>query len=495
MLTVLSDMLFGSRSIPPRIPSDEIVPLPVFDDTLLFRTFVLHSMFVFDNVLDPQKLGNALELLASRNGWQKLGARVRRNNKGNLEYHVPTRVSKDRELVTKSFVSHDTTVDEDLVARHLPKPSTRPAIVGDADDFKSLYMGPDCPNKLEDYLYSDRSITGLHVVSFHDATVVVVNWLHAAFDATAKRALLDAWILMMQGRQDEITKPYSHHEDPLSELGRHVSEPHKLSDRRMSTLGMIGWGLGNISDLFRRQETRVVCLPANFVEELRAVALEELAAIEDGGNKKFLSEGDVLVAWLARLAVVNFPPDSDRTVAVQSAFSGRKALSESLLPPDKTYFSNCAFLFTTLLSVTDIRRGPLGHTAQRVRLALEEQNTREQVEAHCAILRESGPNKLPPFFGDSSMHIISVSNWSKADFFSLDFSAASVKGSNRPVRPKYIHSAQTPYRFTEMFPITGKDAHGNYWLSATRLARNWDAVEAALKRGDVLFEGPAGTGR
>lgn len=86
------------------------------------------------------------------------------------------------------------------------------------------------------------------------------------------------------------------------------------------------------------------------------------------------------------------------------------------------------------------------------------------------------------------MHLISVSNWSEADFFSVDFSAASAKGSVGPVRPRYIHNSQTPYMFTEMFPVVGKDAQGNYWLSATRLTRNWDAVGAALDRGDFLFQ-------
>lgn len=234
---------------------------------------------------------------------------------GNLEYHIPTELSEDRELVTKSFVSHDTTINEDPVACYLPKPSTNPAIVGNADDFKSLYLVPDSSTKLEDYLHTDRSITGLRVVSFHDATVVVLSWLHAAFDVYAKRALLDAWILMMEGREEEIPTPYSHLEDPLSELGKYVLEPHKLGDRRVSTLGMIGWGLGNIPDYFRSQETRVVCLPAGFVEELRAVSLEELAATGDNVDTQFLSEDDILVGWLTRLAVTNFPPDSNQTVS------------------------------------------------------------------------------------------------------------------------------------------------------------------------------------
>lgn len=234
---------------------------------------------------------------------------------GNLEYHIPTEASEDRELGTKSFVSYDTTVNEDPVACYLPKPSTNPAIVGNADDFKALYLEPDSPTKLEDYLHTDRSITGLRVVSFRDATVVVLSWLHAAFDITAKRALLDAWILMMEGREDDIPTPYSHHEDPLSELGKYVPEEHKLGGRRLGTLDMVGWGLGNIPDYFQRQETRVVCLPAGFVEELRAVALEELSATRDDGGNQSLSEDDILAAGIARLAVINFAPDSDRTVS------------------------------------------------------------------------------------------------------------------------------------------------------------------------------------
>lgn len=234
---------------------------------------------------------------------------------GTLEYHIPTELSEDRELVTKIFVSHDITINEDPVACYLPKPSTKPAIVGNVDDFKSLYLGPDSPIKLEDYLYTDRSIAGLRVVSFHDATVVVLSWLHAAFDITAKRALLEAWILMMEGREDEIPTPYSHQEDPLSELGKYVLEEPKLGDRRLSTFAMVGWGLSNIPDYFQRQETRVVCLPAGFVEELRATALEQLTATGDDGGNQLLSENDVLAAWLARLAVIHYAPDSDRTVS------------------------------------------------------------------------------------------------------------------------------------------------------------------------------------
>lgn len=85
-----------------------------------------------------------------------------------------------------------------------------------------------------------------------------------------------------------------------------------LARRKLGVLGVLVWAVRNLADLVcRAQETRVVCVPAGFVEGLRAVALKELdvaaGAAGGGGERPFVSEGvvsegDVLVAWLARLA-------------------------------------------------------------------------------------------------------------------------------------------------------------------------------------------------
>ncbi len=70
--------MFGTAP-PARLPTDAVIPLHFFDDTPLWRAFILYSMFVFDDVLDPQMLRDSLEILIRRDGWQKLGARLRRN--------------------------------------------------------------------------------------------------------------------------------------------------------------------------------------------------------------------------------------------------------------------------------------------------------------------------------------------------------------------------------------------------------------------------------
>ena len=72
--------LFGFKDhIPTKVPTDLVIPLRYFDDTPIFRAFILHTMFVFDDVLNPQKLRGSLEALIERDGWRKLGARLRRN--------------------------------------------------------------------------------------------------------------------------------------------------------------------------------------------------------------------------------------------------------------------------------------------------------------------------------------------------------------------------------------------------------------------------------
>jgi hypothetical protein len=68
--------LFGSQP-PLRIESDKVIPLHYFDDGPLWRAFGLYSLFVFDHVLDAEKLRSSLERLACKGGWEKLGARLR----------------------------------------------------------------------------------------------------------------------------------------------------------------------------------------------------------------------------------------------------------------------------------------------------------------------------------------------------------------------------------------------------------------------------------
>jgi hypothetical protein len=279
---------------------------------------------------------------------------------GQLEFHIPTEFSCQRPAITQTHIHHETPLSQHPVSSLLPKPSAQPAIVGNAEDLRPLYEGLNCPAKLDDYLYEDRSVVGLHVVSFKDATVLTLNWIHAAFDATAKRAILDAWNLVMLGREDQIPTPVSYREDALKNLGTNPLSPHALADRKTSTLGMIRWALSNITDLFfRNQETRIICLPAGFVENLHAVAMKELVSSSPGPGEErpFVSEGDILTAWVARLAVSHLSQYPDRTVRRRtdmppflSGVDGSRSPFKTPSPPERS--CNSIFPLTSRTSPT-----------------------------------------------------------------------------------------------------------------------------------------------
>ena len=56
---------------------------------------------------------------------------------------------------------------------------------------------PGDPQCLDDYIFTDRPMLGLHIVSFVDATLITLSWSHVLADALGNKALFDAWSLVL----------------------------------------------------------------------------------------------------------------------------------------------------------------------------------------------------------------------------------------------------------------------------------------------------------
>lgn len=181
---------------PARVPTDTVIPVASFDDNNRVRPLVMRLLMRFDDVLDADALARALEtLLAREDGWRRLGARLRLNEEhpDKLEYHVPAAFDRDRRpAVAYHHQRFDTSIREHPVAAALP-PFAEAAqgaddvpqpVPGDPDRFLSLMRQDGDPTELEDYLYSDRPLLGLHVVSFDDATLLTLSWSHVVLDAS-----------------------------------------------------------------------------------------------------------------------------------------------------------------------------------------------------------------------------------------------------------------------------------------------------------------------
>ncbi|RFU75937.1 hypothetical protein TARUN_6306 [Trichoderma arundinaceum] len=329
-------------------------------------------------------------------------------------------------------------MEDHLAASCIPRPprNGRPAIVGDPDNLSELIYGHDVPRNLYDFIYTDRPQLGLRIVSFKNSTIVVLHWIHLTFDATAKGALLNAWMLMLQGREDEIPSHWV-----------------RTSIFWSTVPDLVWWLLQNSYNLvFKKQEHRMVCVPAAYLAQLREKALVELAAQAPSEKlvAPFLSEGGILVVWVARLAIANLSEDSEKPVAVQQAYH------------------NCVGFLVTLMPAKDVLQKPLSYLASQIRRTITEQSSREQVEAYTSLIRLDLANRAPPFFGSSSMHLLMFSNWQKVNMYGTDLSAGAVTPRRTPLTPSYIQSVQGPYSFSDGIIIVGKDAEGNYWLSGNR---------------------------
>ncbi|KAI1774808.1 hypothetical protein F4818DRAFT_419008 [Hypoxylon cercidicola] len=381
----------------------------------------------------------------------------------------------------------------------LPRATVSPTVLSDPEDYAPLIRRWGAPRRLSDYLYTDAPQLSLHIVSFADATVVSLSWPHTLLDAMGRRELLDAWIATLEGRDDDVKPLHGVLHDPLASLGTQPQEPYVLSHRRLSPWQALMFAIAYIwMTLFwwRGEETRMVCVPAAHIQSLHKGALDYLAAAQseetsysDEKTKPFVSEGDVLSSWIARLALLHLRDQVNQTVSIMNAFGMRSVLAKDLLPPTHAYVGNAVAGVYAFISMRDLFARPLGFAAAAVRRSIAEQGTRAQVEARAAVeLRlRRGRSAV---YGDRGMAPIMVSNWSKAGFFATDFSAAvvrpglpSARRANRVGTPSYIQPngrvAGIPTR--NSFPVVGKDAAGNYWLAGTLGRGLWARVREAME--------------
>ncbi|CAI4211666.1 unnamed protein product [Parascedosporium putredinis] len=467
----------------PVVATDTVIPLHSLDGNHINASILLYCLLRFDDVLDAEKLRAALQKLLDRDGWRKLGARLRINDTGKYEYHIPQAFNDSRPAFTYSHVNHGVPIAEHPAGSQVPSGQPvgdSPSILPAPPEIAKLASPADGPRTLADYVEHDRPQIGLHVVSFADATLVSISGLHTLWDAMGRKEFLLAWIAVLEGREDEV-KPFSgFDEDPLRELGSQPSEPFDLVDRRLSMLQLLVYGLRHkFEQVAHDEDAGVICIPAKFLASLRDEAMAEL----DG--------------FSARAVVKHTPIRSARTVTLFNALSLRGILADELLPSTDAYVANAISGINTILPARDIAERPLGYTAAKIRQTLGTQTTRDQQEACVALMKETfARTGYPALFGDATMQMVLMTNWSKAKFFDLDFSSAVVgRGdaveiggddvARKPGRPTYVQ----PVSFSDFstryaFNVAGKDANGNYWLYGVLRKKTWARMAEALKRGE-----------
>ncbi|KAK0634200.1 hypothetical protein B0T14DRAFT_508540 [Immersiella caudata] len=487
-----------AQSALPRVETDDVYPLHMLDDTKTLRGIIVTWTLRFNDVLDADKLHVSLCKLLEMGDWIKIGGRLRLNDNGELEIHVPRPFSAERRAVSYSRQSHDVNIKDHPLAKRLPEATDGPSVQAGPGEFQCFAVPDGAPSTLDDFLYSDVPQLSLHITSFNDATLVGLSWPHTLMDVMGQQALLRSWSLVLAGREDEVPLVLGARDDAIcaaadAPVEEGEKEPFRLGEKQLKGLAMLRFGLKFGSDLLWNQvvETRSIFLPKKAVEELRRRAQEDLSVFHRGKEVPFVSEGDVLTAWATRTLASSVP--QPRPLTVLHALNARFRLSSLLAQQNNgVYIQNMAVAACTFLS-HETAIGPLGPIALENRRHLSEQSTEGQVLACLRELRQQAKTTSDPSIvcGEPDAVLVPFTNWTRADIFkTVDFSPAVVRaGDTSPNRTNprgtvVFHHAGNMRQGPEVrnvFVILGKDHDGNCWMTGILLPRTWARIEEGLK--------------
>lgn len=521
-MSFLLNYAFGQRPAPKRIPTDTVIPLNSQDDRSEHRNIAVELTMRFDDVLDAQKLADALWKLLEKPRWKKVGARIRwNNNGGRLENHIPAQYTKDRPPIDYTQKTYDMKLQEHPVSRRLPNIEDNDCI----QSFETLPVTTELtpreggPKVLEYWTHSDKAQLGLDIANFQDATLVTITWLHTLMDALGLHTLLDAWIAVLEGRDEDVPELWDYDVDYLEELGtlqneedeekkQHsvwaaasslkdwISRLPKLPSFKL-ILAVLHWRLFQTP---KPQCDRKMYIPASSMARLRNEAMSDLASLDPSQitynttappkTTPFLSDGDIITSWLIRHLVTSdldlpkHPPT--RPILVLNVLEMRDVLSEAtekykvLIPKNTAYIGNATAGIFTPFTLKDFLGLPLGHVAAKLRKEIVEKGNREALEKTHRDQRLGRYDHILPPGTTMIPKTIIMSNWNKARFFETDFSAALVRGGSeesngggRRGRPTYYHTNGIFRRQSDwvslahMTNLVGKDAKGGYWVTAS----------------------------
>ncbi|KXH56137.1 hypothetical protein CSAL01_12695 [Colletotrichum salicis] len=326
-----------------------------------------------------------------------------------------------------------------------------------------------------------------------------------------RRDLVENWCRVLAGRLDLVTPLADPSLDPMAKIAKaetqRYDEPFLWEHKRLTGWGKVRFTLGLLWYLLtNRIRQRNIFIPASSLKRLREQAEIDVAPAADEPATTIgrLSDGDILTAYLVRLACSHVPSTSPtKPISISTALDVRGRLHKDDLPPGEAHVSNLVAYNWTNTTALGLLHAPFGKAVALIRNSVRSQLTDAQVYASTRLtynaVEESGSTNQ---FTEPNGFVVSVSNVSKARFHEvIDFNPAIVKseeesggevreeegekGERKTPRGKIVWQCNTP-RMSLLPPcliyIQGKDHGGNYLAQMVVAERTWRVIEDEVKR-------------
>jgi hypothetical protein len=377
-------------------------------------------------------------------------------------------------------------------ASELPTTSDKLTLFPNPAEFQSLGVGPGAPRCFEDFCSTDVPQFSLHVVTFHDGTLVSLVFSHMTSDLGGLSKVIEAWTLLLAGKPEQVAKFPGYKDDVMAGLyWSDVTERPKVGGSLLSGWRLAVWALrATIEGWWSPYQGRLLRVPGKVIDAIVAEARRDIALEKTtDGSKPFASENDVILALINHCVAQNMA--RGRSIVTLIAVNPRDRI-KSLFLDGSAYVQNApcaAFFYCPVQDALDL---PLGKVALLSREAVAEQVTETQIKATAKAAYTSmieGGN--PPLVGDATTALIVSSNWAKSGFLDKsDFSPAivqhaeGIKGKGKPGHPTYYHMKMLQgMAFPTPSGINmGRDAEGNLWLNGDLSAPTWAALTEYLRR-------------
>lgn len=416
---------------------------------------------------------------------------------GKLEVHFQKSSATRERNVFFTHVSYEVRIQDHPVASRLPDATDGPSTNLVSEDFRPFIARADFPTFDQSIRQNEPQIS-LHVTSFNDATLVGLSWPHVLMDASAGKALLSGWTYVLAGRENDVPLVTGARDDVLlqrtmSEKAE-TSEEFELEKHRLSGLGLLVFQLRCLWDKFWNypRQQRTVFIPAAVLNELTAEIRQEIAGASQssGQDVPFVSESDILIAWICQAAASTMP--SPHPMAIMSFLDLRPRIPR-IRKSAGVFLQNMVLSTYTFLSA-QTARGPIGAVAVSHRRHFAEQATEKQTICFLkSVYRDIDAAKNPRlFFGEPSAVPLLINNVSKAELIKLvDFSPAvlhqgdSSQARKNPVGTMVTYWNEGLERGWSGFNVCwmqGRDYDGNFWMMANLLPQAWAKLEDHLRR-------------
>lgn len=385
-------------------------------------------------------------------------------------------------------------IQDHPVASQFPHQTDGPSVQPVLDDMKTFVARSDFPATVDELIQQDLPQISLHVTTFSDSTLVGLVWPHTLMDAVGAKALLAAWSSGLAGREEEVPLVVGAENDIPSAIAGDdkIQEEFQLERKRLKGASLLLFGLRFLWDKFWNPplERRVIFLPqrafARFRDQVRQEIAEDSRSLE---SMPFVSDADILTAWITRAVALSEP--RPRPVTALSLLNARFRLTP-LLQSTGVYIQNMILATFTFFSAP-LATGSTGTMALHHRQSFVQQSTEGQALALLrSLLQDIKSGRYPRLlFGEPNALPIIFNNVIKLDLMKIaNFSPAVLRKGDTSTSRKNPIGTMVAYHNESLdgsgmdlhnVVMLGKDHGENFWVLGTLLPRAWTSIEKEIR--------------